>query len=457
MRSEPPGAIIFLEGRELGSTPFIFNARRSWSGKDLELVHPLTKKRQAVRLTPHYRWGEGFWGNLLFLTYAPIGWGLDLITQAAFEFEPLPFVTLISPVKQKSFRFKNVAVARPFSESFDEESLESMGSWLAADLQKQWPKGHVIPYVQTKNDFERLERAFDRDPDWRELRNALGDLSVNRSVTDVVVSEVFQEDESIRLRWKALGIEDGQTEDGGVVVVPDDQVTPVRHGRWGRRMGLWFRLLPNNLGLEATSDQVELAQLGGHYNGKSIAPSGWLGKVGEALSGLHVAYAQPPTSRRNWQFRFRFPPMLMVRHGRLHFPDMPGNEHTHFTRFMVFAGWGIQVGWSSRWGQPYASWHLGPSFTHIEWNRSGAQGVEQINAVSSSIEAGYIYFVTDALNLRIFSRVLEENPVVWTRATTSASTLTSAVQASSMIYSGISLSYYFPEHRHPGRWLFGEE
>ncbi|MBX9769693.1 MAG: hypothetical protein K2X47_20615, partial [Bdellovibrionales bacterium] len=104
--STPPGAQIRSGEGVLGVTPQFVELKRGkkkkiwiqW-GENLELP--------AQDLKTTYRWRESFFANLIFLSYAPVGWAVDYLSGTAWEYD-------------SKLEFKGPAAAKPFQEKQDE-------------------------------------------------------------------------------------------------------------------------------------------------------------------------------------------------------------------------------------------------------------------------------------------------------------------------------------------------
>jgi len=103
LRSVPEGADVYQDGKKIGTTDaFVFVDRSKHP--EVELRFP-DGRRKTISLQTKYRWKDSFTKNLIFLIYAPLGWGVDLVTGNAWDIDD-PSVWTNTPAQVKNQRKK---------------------------------------------------------------------------------------------------------------------------------------------------------------------------------------------------------------------------------------------------------------------------------------------------------------------------------------------------------------
>ena len=78
VNSSPPGATIYERGKKIGTTPeYVRVRRRHHPELTLDFGSGITRN---LDLKTHYRWGDSFGADFLFLEFAPVAWGVDWAT-----------------------------------------------------------------------------------------------------------------------------------------------------------------------------------------------------------------------------------------------------------------------------------------------------------------------------------------------------------------------------------------
>ena len=166
VRSVPAGAEIHHEGKKIGKTPAYVSVRRSYQ-TDLVLKHKNYPEKK-LPLETRYRWGSSFSPNLILLSLAPIGWGVDFATKNAWTYvEPktqyLDLKAEDEPVKIPRKDWV-IAVAPPVDKLDDEELIRDMGNQLTETLKEQYPSSKVIEYKDIAYAFQIYRYYTDQKP-----------------------------------------------------------------------------------------------------------------------------------------------------------------------------------------------------------------------------------------------------------------------------------------------------
>ncbi|MES2857464.1 MAG: PEGA domain-containing protein, partial [Bdellovibrionota bacterium] len=153
VRSEPPGASVEVDGKVVGQTPTYVLIERDRYPKAIKVGGA------EVPLTTRYRWGASFGNGFAIAMFAPISWGIDFLTGAAWEIKDPAPVKLGSKFKKQSST-QVIAIAPPVSESLTLSEVAANEFELV--LRTDQRDGVLIkPYSETLPIF--LGERFDYD------------------------------------------------------------------------------------------------------------------------------------------------------------------------------------------------------------------------------------------------------------------------------------------------------
>ena len=82
VRSEPEGADIYSGDEKVGVTPAYIEIHRATRA---ELTLKTSIESKNLSLKSRYRWESSFWPNFVFVTFAPLGWAMDLVSGGAWQ------------------------------------------------------------------------------------------------------------------------------------------------------------------------------------------------------------------------------------------------------------------------------------------------------------------------------------------------------------------------------------
>ncbi len=170
VKSEPPGAAVFYKGKNEGETPVLVKVK---SAHHDEILVRLGESKKAIELNGDYRWGRSFFGNLMYLSLAPIGWVTDFVSGHAWQFHPDYAVQFansagVRPPSKAISQRKTLAIAPPL---FAHANLsDEVGAHLEEKLRNDFPNYEILPFGQTVEKFDT--QGFDFESQ---------DLSANRN------------------------------------------------------------------------------------------------------------------------------------------------------------------------------------------------------------------------------------------------------------------------------------
>ena len=155
LSSNPKRAKVYHNNLLLGTTPGFFYIRRSFTGK-------IILKKEGFKdlefpLKTSYRWGDSLFSNLVFIYFAPIGWGVDLLTRTAWEYKKIsplayPVQTPIKIAEEvKTLDEKIIAIAPP--EHPNAFLSTEVTEKIIKKLNKEFPNEKIIPFKETETFF----------------------------------------------------------------------------------------------------------------------------------------------------------------------------------------------------------------------------------------------------------------------------------------------------------------
>ena len=185
IRSNPPGASIFVDGEKVGQTPELVEITR---GRHPRFELDSASGREEYILPTRYRWGSSFASGFIFaIVYAPIAWAIDLLTGTAWDIRESDPVTIklskIDLDHSKPVRNPLDAVIAP-----PRSSSMTMSDDGGHALEKVIP--HVRPYDQSLSAFLDYDYEYG-SKDLSARRRLLKSLN-----TDLVYESCVENDET---------------------------------------------------------------------------------------------------------------------------------------------------------------------------------------------------------------------------------------------------------------------
>lgn len=177
--SEPAGATIFDKNEAIGITPGLIHMHRQ---SDYELKLQIKNEIQPLQLSTKYRWLESFTYNLIFGGLAPVGWLVDGLTGAAWDFQDPKIVKFSNKIgrPQEAESLAIIAVAPPIADTA-KLSDEAAEFWIKR-LPQVYPDAQILDYQKTFPEFQNVGFEFDTQNDnEQDQRHLLMNLKANQS------------------------------------------------------------------------------------------------------------------------------------------------------------------------------------------------------------------------------------------------------------------------------------
>ena len=442
--SEPSGVSIYDQrGQRLGTTPAYVKVRRNEIAQ-LRLESTSGEVR-TVTLQSHYRWSPSFYGNLVFMTAAPLGMGVDYLTKTAFQLENPETVQFKPGAKGKDKVGPNVVVIAPPQSEWSSLSNQA-GVFIQDLLKEKFPKKYVKNYNESRPVFIEHHYRYDYREEGEELEKIFYELDADEYVESNV--EVLD----VKVKIEVI-VRDAFTKDVKntfVIERPHSDFKVLKRSSFRRELSKYFAFMPNAVGVDFTSysssftladGSVQTGKLkeiqGDRVNAKGFDQ--WLNLIG----ALNVMYVRPP-SRGGWTYNFLFVPSFYVSAVTFKYPLLEDIKDIEFRRFRAGLGYGPQVSMSSRYGMLYLSYVPTFNYTKISWGSQGRDQQTQMGEVLGQFEVGYQLFLSNTMAMRLFVKGWTENSDRWASVVTKARGVKTEMDSSNVSLGGLSLIWYWP-------------
>lgn len=447
VESNPPGVRVLQKGRNLGETPGLVRIQR---GRTAELVFERGSQEKRVELPGRYRWSESFFANLVFLSYAPIGWITDLVTGAAYENEdPKPvFFGNASRSRQSSTDLGKavILIAPPVGESVL-ASDEAARFW-SQELRRRYPGAQILDYRDTLNAF--LDRGFDYDAKSASL-DRRRQLLYETQADEIFFSDVTFKGSDL---WVKGYFENAKGEKVAEIdaLSVNGEKSEQKLTSWKRELDEWFEIVPNNFGVEASgaNDQLRVARDPNEitYVSQQISDRTTIGSVFSSLEGISIGRLQVPRLDQSWRFKFSFTSAARFSYRHFYFPEFSELALVDFRYFRVGAGIGPELGWSNYRSYFYLKMIPLISYHQISWNQpGGGREVREVTPLETQVELGYIYFYNEKINFRAFSRSVSGSTDLWNGISQRINPMAPKITSPSEVIAGLAFGYNFDLRR----------
>lgn len=454
--SDPPGADIYNQnGEKLGVTPAYVKVRRSkHSLLKLQLPNGEVK---SVQLNGQYRWSPSFYGNLVFSTFAPIGWATDYyLTDTAFQFKDPGSINFKSNTAGRTKNRKIVEVVAPPQTEWNMLSRE-VAEIIVNQLRDRYPNKEVKDFQETRYEFVKFHYTFDH----RAIGEELDKILYATDADQYVESNVEVLDSSVRIKVTVKDAFTHEMVQTFVIEKPKGQFAIFRKSNTIRSLSKYFAFFPNAVGIDFGRYSSNLDMKEGYHPGKESTIVGkqvpskgldqWLGVIGS----LNISYIRPPQRDGKWTWRFMFIPSAYLTALTFRYDDLPQVEGVEFRRFRIGMGYGAQGSVSSRYGMMYASVVPTLNFSRITWSAEDSRSEMEFGEVLYLMEFGYQLFVSESLALRIFGKTWVENSERWSNILSDAAGTRLEIETPRVTYAGVSILWYWPGLHDKGLQLLG--
>lgn len=438
VQTSPPGASLNVKGRSAGQSPKYILIDR---GHEMSVDVASAEGPIRVPLKKSYRWGQSFFPNLIFLSFAPIGWLVDLVSGAAWEAQPPPTLQVrLSAADQAIARAPKradvVAIAPPLTDQLN--LSDTGGQAIESQLNKE--KANVIPYQSSLPTFLGNDYDYDGAPkqeDRAALYYALG-------ATKIYESTVVPQDDHFILKARERNVYTGTLHSGFQVrLEPESSIDRVfTKNVW------WSRLLPNTLAVDFVDTRIQLQRGDKSYDLTNTNDDAWWAVTMRYLSALNITSLPPRRYGRSARWAFNLVPVLRVSRREVVATSLPSinpldTTNEEYTRWLLSGGYGGEVGWQV--SRHYLYFNAAPV---LYWSQISWKAAEQNRSVTNigvqfAGELGYILYFNTNWHARFFSRTQQEDAAGWSEALNTRLPSSAEATTASLLVAGISVGYRF--------------
>jgi hypothetical protein len=439
VESQPPGAHIFIDGEDVGTTPkFVFAERKRHPQIEIQLG----KDKRAVNLKTRYRWGVSFWSNFIFYVGAPVGWLVDLMTGAAWDPEDPAKVDfgVGAVARDATPHITQIAIAPPRADTL---SLSDAAGLILEKKLRERLSGQcyvVRPYGSTLSDFIQYKYDYD-SPSWDTLDRR---FLVSKLNVDQIAQSTLSESGNGGLLLNVgvdTAISGKKVDSLSLEVDSNDAVSNIigTHARL-------FHILPNTLGVDVVNENL----IYNEFNGTPIqlqpdAGGPWWQQGLRYVSALNITALPELRPGRPSRWVFTFIPTLGFSRRRVVAQGDAAIDGQAYTRWQASLGYGPRLGYQIGRHFIYVDIIFEALWTSINWSEYGQNNTATDSGISAQSEFGYLAFLNPNWSVRLFVRAQNETTQAWTEALrrTSPAVNVSGADSATLTTSGVELAYTF--------------
>lgn len=451
--TDPPGAEVYMGSELLDKTPTFIQIPRA-KQKSLLIKFP-SRPDITLDLETKYRWGDSFAGNFLFVWFwpmIPVGWSIDMYTQAAWNYEALPRIALGGEKRSEPLfatRMRRVVIAPPKGVG------RLLGDEIAKELEKEIHRKYknvfVEPYFKSLSMFRRhgYEEESLSVKQRESLYAALHSSSESKvKPTHILETVVSDLPEALKVEGSVV---DMYTDENTAwsLQIPKTKFKHFCEDSFehiGRQVVL---LMPNSLGLSVGQGVSSVKDDLTGYSSEEIHE----GNPFSYLSNISIKNLKASQSRGHWRFHYGFVSSADANYKRLRFKNNLYNaiEHKRFDWYHFLFGVGPQVGVQTPGGLIYAEVVPSVAISHVTWDgsKNDTRGL-----LGWQSEFGYLYFLSSRITFRLFVNTSSMSTDQWNHVVHDAGATN--FQTKEIVYSrgGFSFGYFFPEAQSASRnWV----
>jgi hypothetical protein len=417
VKTDPPGAQISVEGKEIATSPAYVLVPRK---KEPEIVLSLDGETKTVKVPTKYRWSESFASNFWLYIAAPIGWGVDLLTGAAWNPEDPPLVSLRKPGDEATYPLpdpKRVAIEPPLANS--QPLSDRAGHALEQVLQQEQaaqPYYQLLPFDETLPQFIHRGSDFDARGSYDNERNLYARLHPDA----IWRSKLSLEEGDYVLNAE---LQDVRTKE----ILDNTKVQFDSGGSLARTWAWAYDLLnlPNTLTVSNVNQGMTLERANGlqPIELRRANASSWVEQGLNYLSALSLTNIPTYRTGRPARWQLSAYPLVLISRKVLSARGAPDLEDREFYRWWASIGYGPELGYQVSRSYIYANFFVHFAWTEISWRDRNEDHSITKTFVSPAAEIGYLYSLTDNWSVRGFVSTITENADAWKAALTRSSNL----------------------------------
>jgi hypothetical protein len=436
--SKPPGATIWYQEKNLGITPAIVRLKRD---KNILLNLNLKQESKLVNLESSYRWLESGLIGLYLGGLAPLSWGVDFATGAAWNLRD-PSAVEFHDSNSSTVR-PQVLIAPPMAAT--KELSDGAGQAWFQFLKD--PALHLAPLDYQENLQVNLNSGFDFDvqmanyQNLEELRSLMYSVKVNR----VLLSSVSEKEGQLVLTGY-------QIDPKGKKLEPEwlfEKKGSSHPDSWVSKYPWMNGLIPNSAGVDMSSNRLTLSDLSGEYTAAPMRVNSSWAETFRYFSAINISYLTVPRFEDHWRSKFHWISAVNTTYQRFFFPDYVELADVSFDykRF----GFGIGLEFTFQKGHWSAYYQYVPmlEWTMLGWDQpGGSRMVREHWASLGQLRSGVRYFLDNRWSVEIYSMLHSIDDELWTIATKTVNPQTPELVDQRYISSGVTFNYTFDLHQH---------
>jgi hypothetical protein len=434
-----PGVKVYYHGEMVGVTP-TFVALERQRKDEIELRDGNNIKK--IELRGKYRWGRSFYGNLLFLSYAPVGWVTDLLTEDAYE-QPsrLKYDFGESKTSTESNERKKIAIAPPLS--IHPNVTDEIGSHITKVLQKKLgPQYNVIDYDVTREQFNDEDVDYDREIDPEDEADLYGGLGVK----EIFFSKIDLTGDDVIVRGARKNFFQSAKSEKIELNIKSADIASTKNLVWAGADNKIFQWLPNAVSIESVRSNTDLRINMQEYSASDAETENFLDEVTKYTSALGIRYIRPPSNREGWHYRFAMVPTASLSYNREVFEQLGLLQDLEFTRWHLDAGYGPSFNYGNKKWNFYFNLIPIVSYNQIEASSTqyGGSYSADKTSIEFSTEAGWTYFLGPHWHIRFFAKNAGVDTDLWEDIIFKSTGINTIVDSSTVVISGVSVGYILP-------------
>lgn len=440
-QSEPKNIEIYYQGQKQGITPLIIGIDRA---RDQHISIKTDNGFSEIPLQSKYRWGRSFWGNFAFLTLAPIGWIVDIITEKAYQFDDYYLVRggLPAQIKISEQKTYPVAIAPPISPH--PQITKDVGLKITSSLQKKLGNRYeVIPYEKTADIFRDegadFDSAIEEKPELKYFAKTgtqkiyFSDLDFSNGeiVVQGKVQDYFAEEKNINAELRFAS----------------EEIPRAKDLTWLGTRAKIFYWLPNSISLDLSSASTEFEVLGRRYEAESSHSDDFLGETLKYVSAVGIRRITQPYDHPGWRYKFLMIPTANFSYNKENFPTFAPIAGQDFLRLHMDAGYGPSFNYGSKNWNVYLN--IIPVIAYDKITTSATLGnnaSRDEGSIQFITEFGLVNYLNERWHWRIFARNAPVNDQLWEEIIRANSGQNFDVESANIIASGLSIGYIIPNH-----------
>ena len=443
--TEPEGAEIIYNGKDMGKTPAFVDIRRAKESY-ITLEHPgyATLNRG---LSSTYRWGDSFAANFAWFFWGqPVASTIDLLTDTCWEYDrlgviPLGTSTFIPP----KLRPEIIAIAPP--DARFELLSDEIGLRLQKDAASRFPGSQIFPFGQTHSIFQSYSYTNSDKPDADNIDNLYDHLKA----THVLASEVQKEKDGVSVKTTLVDIYTDQRTPAFTEYIPSSELKNSEASAKNFVAGL-LDSVPNlfTIDLDTPSSNIDIETASGTntFLGVSNPSNDFI----QYMSTLGIRSVRPPKVVHGVKGVFRFVPALTFTYDQFQFVNSvngganPFSGYT-FDWYTFYAGFGPEGGLDTNIGYFYLDLIPAYALNWITGSGNGQQSSVRTTDFTLDAELGYQMFASSRINIRLFVRSLNVPNDAFNNLLPGLTGQSVSVSSATRNLAGLSVGYYFPETR----------